>query len=101
MTDTDTTTTTTSTSSKVLVAYYSAQGHTKTVAENIASEAKAELFEIVPEKVYTDDDLNWNNSDSRVSREHDDESLRTVPLKETTPSNWGDYDTILIGYPIW
>ena len=93
--------TTTTNSGKVLVAYYSAQGHTKTVAENIATEAKAELFEIVPTEIYSDDDLNWTNSDSRVSREHDDESLRTVPLKETTPANWANYDTVLIGYPIW
>ena len=100
----DTTTnnsTTTTNSGKVLVAYYSAQGHTKTVAENIATEAKAELFEIVPTEIYSDDDLNWTNSNSRVSREHDDESLRTVPLKETTPANWANYDTVLIGYPIW
>ena len=92
---------TTSNSGKILVAYYSAQGHTKAVAENIATEASAELFEIVPTEIYSDDDLNWTSSSSRVSREHDDENLRTVPLHETTPANWADYDTVLIGYPIW
>ena len=92
---------TTSNSGKILVAYYSAQGHTKAVAENIATEASAELFEIVPTEIYSDDDLNWTSSSSRVSREHDDESLRTVPLQETTPANWANYDTVLIGYPIW
>ena len=41
------------------------------------------------------------NSDSRVSREHDDESLRDVPLTTTEVENWDDYDTVFIGYPIW
>ncbi len=100
MSDT-TTTTTTPTPGKVLVAYYSAQGHTKAVAEVIATEINAELFEIVPEQIYTDDDLNWSDSDSRVSREHDNENLRDVALKETTPANWVDYDTVFVGYPIW
>lgn len=59
------------------------------------------MFEIVPEDVYTEDDLDWTNSDSRVSREHNDESLRDVKLKNTKVNNWEDYDTVLIGYPIW
>ena len=51
--------------------------------------------------MYTSDDLNWTNSNSRVSREHNDESLRDVKLKNTKVNNWEDYDTVLIGYPIW
>lgn len=86
---------------KVLVAYYSAQGHTKRVAEAAADELGADLFEIVPEEVYTDADLTWANSGSRVCREHDDESLRDVPLANATPDGWADYDTVLLGYPIW
>ncbi len=88
-------------SGKVLVAYYSAQGHTKRVAEAAAKELDADLFEIVPAEVYTDDDLDWTNDQSRVTREHEDESLRDVPLSQTTPDNWADYDTVLLGYPIW
>ncbi len=86
---------------KVLVAYYSAQGHTKRVAETAADELGADLFEIVPQNVYSSDDLNWGNDESRVTREHEDESLRDVPLAQTTPDNWADYDTVLLGYPIW
>ena len=86
---------------KVLVVYYSASGNTKRVAEDIAEAAGGDLFEIVPTEVYTSDDLNWTNSDSRVSREHDDESLRDVPLTTTEVENWDDYDTVFIGYPIW
>ena len=86
---------------KVLVVYYSASGNTKRVAEDIAETAGGDLFEITPTEPYTSDDLNWTNSDSRVSREHDDESLRDVPLTTPEVENWDDYDTVFIGYPIW
>ena len=86
---------------KVLVVYYSASGNTKRVAEDIAEAAGGDLFEITPTEPYTSDNLNWTNSDSRVSREHDDESLRDVPLTTTEVENWDDYDTVFIGYPIW
>ena len=58
-------------------------------------------YEITPVEPYTSDDLNWTNSSSRVSREHDDESLRDIALTEITPTDWDSYDTALIGYPIW
>ena len=86
---------------KTLVVYYSASGNTERVAKDIAEAAGADLFEIVPTEVYTSEDLNWTNSDSRVSREHDDESLRDVPLTTTEVPNWDSYDTVFIGYPIW
>lgn len=86
---------------KTLVVYYSASGNTERVAKDIAEAAGADLFEIVPAEVYTSDDLNWTNSDSRVSREHDDESLRDVPLTTTEVPDWDSYDTVFIGYPIW
>ena len=86
---------------KTLVVYYSASGNTERVAKNIAEAAGADLFEIVPTEVYTNDDLDWTNSDSRVSREHDDESLRDVPLTTTEVPDWDSYDTVFIGYPIW
>lgn len=86
---------------KTLVVYYSASGNTERVAKDIAEAAGADLFEIVPTEVYTNDDLDWTNSDSRVSREHDDESLRDVPLTTTEVPDWDSYDTVFIGYPIW
>ena len=94
-------TTTDSETGKTLVVYYSASGRTRTVAETIAETAGADLFEIVPDEPYTSADLDWTNDDSRVSREHDNESLRDVELVKVTPDNWDSYDTILIGYPIW
>lgn len=86
---------------KTLVVYYSASGNTERVAKAAAEAAGADLFEIVPVEPYTSDDLNWRNNDSRVSREHDDESLRDVELVSTEVENWDSYDTVLIGYPIW
>ena len=92
---------TTAAAAKTLVVYYSASGNTRRVAEAIAQAANADTFEIVPTEVYTSDDLNWTNPDSRVSREHDDESLRDVPLTTTEVPDWDSYDTVFIGYPIW
>lgn len=92
---------TTKSGSKTLVVYYSAQNHTKAVAEKIAQNLNADIFEIEPEEKYSEKDLNWTNRNSRVSKEHDDESLRDIKLKKDTVDNWSDYDTVLIGYPIW
>lgn len=86
---------------KVLVVYYSASGNTKSVAEMVADETGADLFEITPVEPYTSEDLNWTDDDSRVSKEHDDESLRDAELTQVTPDNWDSYDTVLLGYPIW
>ncbi len=90
-----------SSDSKILVAYYSASGTTEAVAQTIADAAGADLFEIVPAEPYTGNDLDWTDDSSRVSREHNNESLRNVELTKTTPENWDEYDTVLIGYPIW
>lgn len=94
-------TTAESESGKILVVYYSASGTTKRVATAIADATGADLYEITPVEPYTSDDLNWTNSSSRISREHDDESLRDIALTEITPTDWDSYDTVLIGYPIW
>ena len=88
-------------SGSVLVVYYSASGHTETVAGYIAQATGGDIFEITPAQPYTDDDLNWSDSDSRVTREHEDESLRDMELTTTEVENWDSYDTVFIGYPIW
>ena len=86
---------------KTLVVYYSATNNTEAVAGYIADATGADLFELVPAEPYTSDDLDWTDRDSRVSREHDDESLRVVELENAVPDNWDEYDTVFIGYPIW
>ena len=94
-------TSTVTTTGKTLVVYFSATGTTQSVAQTIADTVGADLFEVVPSDPYTSDDLNWTNNDSRVSREHNDESLRAVALESTDVDGWDDYDTVFIGYPIW
>ena len=86
---------------KTLVAYYSATGNTKAVAEMIAEAWGADTFEITPAEPYTSEDLNWTDDSSRVSQEYSDPSLRTVELTADTVENWESYDTVFIGYPIW
>ena len=85
----------------VLVVYYSATGNTEGVANTIADITGGDLFELEPVEPYTDEDLNNSDENSRVSREHEDESLRNVELTSTTVDNWDSYDTVFIGYPIW
>lgn len=86
---------------KTLVVYFSATGNTEAAANYIAQETGGDLFELEPAEPYTDEDLNYSNEDSRVSREHEDESLRDVELAADTVENWDEYDTVFIGYPIW
>lgn len=86
---------------KVLVVYYSATNNTEAVAEYIAAETDGDLFELVPTEPYSSADLNWTDRNSRVSREHNDASLRVVELQKSVPDNWNSYSTVFIGYPIW
>lgn len=88
-------------SRKTLIVYYSATGNTKAVAEMIAEETNGDLFEIQPQDPYSDEDLNWTDENSRVTREYENEDERNVELVSTTVDNWEDYDTVFVGYPIW
>lgn len=82
-----------------LVAYFSASGTTARAAARVAAAAKADLFEIVPAQRYTRADLNWNDSNSRSSREMNDPASR--PAVSSTVPNMEQYDTVWIGFPIW
>ncbi len=85
--------------SKILISYFSASGVTKEVASKIADITGGDLFEIEPVNKYTNEDLNWNNNDSRSSIEMSNPSSR--PEVKNKVSNLSDYDTVLIGFPIW
>ena len=85
----------------VLVAYFSATGNTRRVAQAAATALGADLFEIAPVSPYNDDDLDYDDDSSRVSQEHADESKRNVELTQVTPDGFSSYDTVLLGYPIW
>ena len=81
----------------------SVSGAEETSAEESASQEAAggDLFELEPAEPYTDEDLDWTNDNSRVTVEHDNPDQRDVELVSDTVDNWEDYDTVLIGYPIW
>lgn len=86
---------------KTLVVYYSASGNTEGAANYIASATGGDTFELVPKNDYTDADLDYSNSDSRVVYEHDHPESRDIELVKNTVDNWDEYDTVFIGYPIW
>ncbi len=85
--------------SKALVAFFSASGVTKKLASNLADAIGADLFEIVPEKTYTGEDLNWQNSNSRSSVEMNDRSCR--PVIASKVENMAQYSVVYIGFPVW
>lgn len=84
---------------KTLVAYFSASGITKSVAEELASKIGADTYEIKPVKPYTDADLNWMDKNSRSSIEMKDKSSRPEIIKDGLDVS--GYDRILLGYPVW
>ena len=81
------------------MAYFSATGTTKGVAEKLASAVGGDLYEIVPAEPYTSADLNYSDSSTRATREQNDKSARPAIASETL--DLGGYDTIYVGYPIW
>ena len=84
---------------KVLVAYFSASGVTKGVAQQLAEVTGGTLHEIKPAQPYTDADLDWHNKQSRSSMEMQDKSSRPAITDKLT--NMQDYDIIYVGFPIW
>ena len=84
---------------KALVAYFSATGTTKGVAERLAGAIGADLFEIKPEQLYTAADLDWRNKQSRSSVEMADRASR--PAIAGSVLNLAEYATVYIGFPIW
>ncbi len=84
---------------KVLVAYFSASGVTKKVAEKIAATVNGDLFQIEPAIAYSEEDLNWMNKNSRSSVEMSDKDFRPAMIKKEL--NLSEYDSILLGFPIW
>lgn len=86
---------------KTLVVYFSATGTTEKVVGMIADANGGDLFALEPVNPYTNEDLDWTDKDSRVSKEHDNESERTVELVSTTVDGFQDASVVYVGYPIW
>ncbi len=84
---------------KVLVAYFSATGTTKQVAQNLAAAINADIYEIKPKVLYTSADLDWTNKSSRSTLEMDDHNSRPEIVNDNFSTD--NYDTIFLGFPIW
>ena len=85
--------------SDVLVAFFSATGTTKGVAEAIASVTGGDLYEIMAAEPYTSDDLNYHDSGSRSTKEQNDKSAR--PEIGSGDLSLEGYTTVYLGFPIW
>ncbi len=83
---------------KIAIIYFSATGTTRKVAEYIEELTDGDLIEIVPKEKYTDDDLKYNNSNSRATKEQNDSSVRP---EISNSIDTDSYDVIYLGYPIW
>ena len=84
---------------KTLVAYFSATGATKRLAERIASTLDADIFEIVPATKYTDDDIKWPSRSNRSCLEMKHKEFRPGVLNKI--SNIDEYDEVFLGFPVW
>ena len=84
---------------KIAVVYFSGTGNTREIANLLAEEAVADIFEIIPEDMYTADDLNYNDDNCRANQEMNDDSAR--PTISNDLSVVSEYDVIYLGYPIW
>ena len=84
---------------KILVAYFSATGTTRPIAEQMAEILGADLYEIVPAQSYSEADLNYNDDSCRANQEQNDSTAR--PEISVTIENMEQYDIVLIGHPIW
>lgn len=91
----------TQTEQNALIVYYSATGNTENVANQIADITGADLFELEPVQLYTDEDLDWTDDNSRVVYEYENENQRNVELVSTEVENWDSYDTVFIGRNWW
>ena len=89
----------TNSGNKTLVAYFSATGNTRSVAEKIAEATGADTYEILADEPYSEEDLDHNDKDSRTSKEQNDDSAR--PQIGSEKISLDDYAIIYIGYPIW
>ena len=84
---------------KALVAYFSATGVTQRIANMLAESIDAKVFEIIPKQMYTKDDLDWTNEDSRSSQEMKDRTCR--PKIESRVRGLEKYEVVFVGFPIW
>ena len=81
--------------SSILIAYFSFEGHTKQIAEDIYAQIGGDLFEIMPEKPY----IGTRNDLSGIASAELRENAR--PALATHVNNMDQYDVVFVGYPCW
>ena len=81
-----------------LIVFFSAEGTTAKLAEQLSKETGADLFEIKPENPYTAADIKWTNPLARCNREKI--GKKDVPIAGSV-ENWDEYQTVFLGFPIW
>lgn len=86
---------------KALVTYFSASGVTRNAAKQVADIIGADLFEITPEQLYTDADLDWRDKQSRSTIEMNDKNSRPAIKDGGKVKNLDQYDVVYVGFPIW
>ena len=86
---------------KALVTYFSASGVTRNAAKQVADIIGADLYEITPETLYTDADLDWRDKKSRSTIEMNDKSSRPALKDGGKVKNLAQYDVVYVGFPIW
>lgn len=84
---------------KIAVVYFSGTGNTKTIAETIAEETGADIFEIIPTQAYTEEDLNYNDDNCRANKEQNDDTARPEISNDLSATT--EYDIVYLGHPIW
>lgn len=89
------------TTMKTLVTYFSASGVTRNAAKQVADIIGADLFEITPEQLYTDADLDWRDKTSRSTIEMNDKASRPAIKDGGKVPNLAQYDVVYVGFPIW
>ena len=86
---------------KALVTYFSASGVTRNAAKQVADIIGADLFEITPEQLYTEADLDWRDKQSRSTIEMNDKSSRPAIKDGGKIENLNQYEVVYVGFPIW
>ncbi len=85
--------------SKTLVAYFSVTNNTERVAQTISESLGADLYEITPRQPYSEVDIDYNDPESRCSKENNDPAARPA-ISGELPNTYS-YDVIYLGYPLW
>jgi len=84
---------------KTITCYFSATGTTKKIAKEIAQKLNTDIFEIEPLELYTKEDLDWTNKNSRSSMEMRNDKSR--PRIKNKIENIEEYNKVILGFPVW